>query len=122
MAGPASAQGFGGPGGGPPGFDGPPPQLTNSSAITAATDGSLPAPSDGTSATTTTVADGQARLDGGAPMGGPGGQVSDELIAYLEQNRGSATWLVAVSSANSAADHPRDRRRACPGDGRLNRQ
>lgn len=35
--------------------------------------------------------------------GGPGGQVSASLIKYLEANQGSATWLVAVSSAQSAS-------------------
>lgn len=32
-----------------------------------------------------------------------GGEVSAELIAYLEANQGSAEWLVAVSSAQSAS-------------------
>ena len=34
--------------------------------------------------------------------GGPGGEVSASLINYLVRNQGSATWLVAVSSARSA--------------------
>jgi 4-amino-4-deoxy-L-arabinose transferase-like glycosyltransferase len=37
------------------------------------------------------------------PMGGAGGRVSDALIGYLRENRGSSTWLVAVPSANRAA-------------------
>lgn len=39
------------------------------------------------------------------PDGGrfPGGGVSDEMAAYLVANRGSATWLVAVSSAQQAS-------------------
>lgn len=37
------------------------------------------------------------------PAGGPGGSVSDGLIAYLTANQWSATYLVAVSSANEAA-------------------
>ncbi|MWA06676.1 glycosyl transferase family 39 [Actinomadura sp. LD22] len=35
--------------------------------------------------------------------GGPGGEVSTQMISYLEKNQGSATWLVAVSSAQSAS-------------------
>ncbi|MCW2942322.1 MAG: 4-amino-4-deoxy-L-arabinose transferase and related glycosyltransferase of family-like protein [Actinomycetia bacterium] len=35
--------------------------------------------------------------------GGMGGSVSSQLISYLEQNQGSATWLVAVSSAQGAS-------------------
>ncbi|MEU0572116.1 glycosyl transferase family 39, partial [Nonomuraea sp. NPDC005983] len=38
------------------------------------------------------------------PMGGgPGGRVSDALVAYLAANQGEATWLVAVSSAREAS-------------------
>ncbi|MEU4720883.1 glycosyltransferase family 39 protein [Nonomuraea dietziae] len=39
----------------------------------------------------------------GQARGGPGGGVSSALIAYLEQNQGTATWLVAVGSARQAA-------------------
>src|SRR5204863_8586866 len=35
--------------------------------------------------------------------GGGGAETSSGLIAYLEQNQGQATWLVAVQSAQSAA-------------------
>ncbi|MDL4821783.1 glycosyltransferase family 39 protein [Actinomadura opuntiae] len=35
--------------------------------------------------------------------GGPGGETSTQMISYLEKNQGSATWLVAVSSAQSAS-------------------
>ncbi|GAA0210701.1 hypothetical protein GCM10009527_003350 [Actinomadura nitritigenes] len=35
--------------------------------------------------------------------GGPGGEASTQMISYLERNQGSATWLVAVSSAQSAS-------------------
>lgn len=35
--------------------------------------------------------------------GGPGGGVSSELVSYLVNHRGSATWLVAVGSAQSAS-------------------
>jgi 4-amino-4-deoxy-L-arabinose transferase-like glycosyltransferase len=38
----------------------------------------------------------------GSPMGG--GSVSSALLSYLEKNQGSATWLVAVSSAQSASE------------------
>ncbi|MFC6899951.1 hypothetical protein ACFQGX_32265 [Nonomuraea dietziae] len=39
----------------------------------------------------------------GQARSGPGGGVSSALIAYLEQNQGTATWLVAVGSARQAA-------------------
>ncbi|MEY9847449.1 4-amino-4-deoxy-L-arabinose transferase-like glycosyltransferase [Streptacidiphilus sp. BW17] len=45
---------------------------------------------------------GAAGFGGGA--GGPGGVVSSALLSYLERNQGGATWLVAVSSAQTAAD------------------
>ncbi|MBB2911522.1 4-amino-4-deoxy-L-arabinose transferase-like glycosyltransferase [Streptosporangium becharense] len=35
--------------------------------------------------------------------GGPGGAVDQRMIEYLRRNRGSATWLVAVGSAQSAS-------------------
>ncbi|WP_063770923.1 glycosyltransferase family 39 protein [Streptacidiphilus neutrinimicus] len=38
----------------------------------------------------------------GGPMGG--GAVSSALLSYLEKNQGGATWLVAVSSAQSASE------------------
>jgi 4-amino-4-deoxy-L-arabinose transferase-like glycosyltransferase len=52
--------------------------------------------------------------DGGAPsanaaaggaqnFGGPGGDVSSDLVSYLEANQGSATYLVATSDSNTAA-------------------
>jgi hypothetical protein len=40
---------------------------------------------------------------GGGGPGGMGGEVSSQLIAYLEKNRGGATWLLAVPSAQSAS-------------------
>jgi len=41
---------------------------------------------------------------GGRMFGGPGGgRVSDAMAAYLVQNRGKATWLVAVGSAQQAS-------------------
>ncbi|WP_259402887.1 glycosyltransferase family 39 protein [Microbispora sp. H10670] len=44
------------------------------------------------------------RLDGrlGGP-GGMGGAVDAEMAAYLKRNKGGATWLVAVGSAQSAS-------------------
>jgi hypothetical protein len=41
---------------------------------------------------------------GGFGGGGMGGGVSSALLSYLEKNQGGATWLVAVSSAQSAAE------------------
>nr|BFE81054.1 hypothetical protein GCM10020093_036550 [Planobispora longispora] len=35
--------------------------------------------------------------------GGPGGTVSEQMVEYLKANRGGATWLVAVGSAQSAS-------------------
>ncbi|GAB3149384.1 ArnT family glycosyltransferase [Microbispora hainanensis] len=40
---------------------------------------------------------------GGRGMRGPGGQVDAAMAAYLKRNKGSATWLVAVDSAQSAS-------------------
>ncbi|MCZ9342133.1 hypothetical protein NGM37_30675, partial [Streptomyces sp. TRM76130] len=50
-------------------------------------------------------ADGQAggRADGTAMGGGMGGNASTELIAYLKKHQDGATWLLAVSSSQSAA-------------------
>ncbi|WP_067823455.1 glycosyltransferase family 39 protein [Actinomadura kijaniata] len=39
----------------------------------------------------------------GRRFGGPGGQLDQKMISYLEKNRGSARWLVAVSSAQQAS-------------------
>ncbi|GAB3983376.1 glycosyltransferase family 39 protein [Actinoallomurus acanthiterrae] len=48
---------------------------------------------------------GQNGRQGGPGGGGPGmgGEVSSQMISYLEKNQGSATWLVAVSNSQSAA-------------------
>ncbi|MFI7635098.1 ArnT family glycosyltransferase [Nonomuraea sp. NPDC049400] len=47
---------------------------------------------------------GQSESGRTARPGGPdGGQVSTQLIEYLEANQGDATWLVAVNSAQSAS-------------------
>ncbi|MFD0690179.1 glycosyltransferase family 39 protein [Actinomadura fibrosa] len=47
---------------------------------------------------------GTQRPDGGfrGGMGGPGGQVNQQMVSYLEKNQGKATWMVAVSSAQQA--------------------
>ncbi|MBW8481730.1 glycosyltransferase family 39 protein [Actinomadura parmotrematis] len=43
------------------------------------------------------------RPSGGMRGGGGGGQASSTLTSYLVKNQGNATWLVAVSSAQSAS-------------------
>ncbi|POM22604.1 hypothetical protein BTM25_55540 [Actinomadura rubteroloni] len=45
---------------------------------------------------------GPGRMRGGFG-GGPGGGVDAKMTSYLERNQGSARWLVAVSSAQSAS-------------------
>ncbi|MGI5156294.1 glycosyltransferase family 39 protein [Microbispora sp. CA-102843] len=40
---------------------------------------------------------------GGRGMRGPGGRMDTAMAAYLKRNKGSATWLVAVDSAQSAS-------------------
>lgn len=39
----------------------------------------------------------------GGFRGGPGGGMSEQMVAYLRKNMGGATWLAAVSSAQSAS-------------------
>jgi 4-amino-4-deoxy-L-arabinose transferase-like glycosyltransferase len=46
---------------------------------------------------------GRSGLDGGFPGGGDTAGANDALLAYLVENRGTATWLVAVSGSGSAA-------------------
>jgi 4-amino-4-deoxy-L-arabinose transferase-like glycosyltransferase len=49
-------------------------------------------------------AGGSGGLGGGGGFGGArGGSVSSAMLSYLEQNQGSATWLVAVANSNTAA-------------------
>ena len=84
-AGPASASG-GGPGGmggsgGPPSGSAPPSGATAPAASTTAPSGAA-APSASAS---------------------PGGQADDELIAYLQANQGSATYLVAATGSQKTA-------------------
>ncbi|SEK22352.1 glycosyltransferase family 39 protein [Streptacidiphilus jiangxiensis] len=71
--------------------------------------GALPGGTAGTSGGLgdATGGDGRTRtggFGGGGFGGGMGGTVSSALMSYLEKNQGSATWLVAVSSAQSAAE------------------
>jgi hypothetical protein len=40
----------------------------------------------------------------GGMGGGMGGSVRSAMLSYLEKNQGNATWLVAVSSAQSASE------------------
>ena len=98
-SGPQATGGFGGPGGGPPAGarfvpgGAPPGGFVRGGGFP----GGNGFPAGGGAATR-----------GGAPTfagGGPGGAggANSTLTAYLERNRGSATWLVAVASANQAA-------------------
>jgi 4-amino-4-deoxy-L-arabinose transferase-like glycosyltransferase len=87
-SGPAASSQFGGPGGGPPpgvrfaGGGSPPAGFTR---------GAFPA-------------GGGQRFRAGGPGGiGDGGAGNSTLITFLERHQGSATWLVAVASANQAA-------------------
>jgi 4-amino-4-deoxy-L-arabinose transferase-like glycosyltransferase len=96
-AGPASAVRRGGPGGGMPGGPGgqafgPPP---------GATAGSFgPPPGMTASGPPTGMPPGAARAGFGGPGGG-GGQVSNQLISYLEAHQGSARYLVAGASSHT---------------------
>jgi 4-amino-4-deoxy-L-arabinose transferase-like glycosyltransferase len=47
--------------------------------------------------------DSGAERPSGFMRGGPGGGVSDSMAKYLVANQGTATWLVAVSSAQQAS-------------------
>ncbi|MCO6008221.1 glycosyltransferase family 39 protein [Actinoallomurus purpureus] len=99
-AGPATSGGMGGGprmGGGsmPTGMK---PPTGNAPQGGAPSSGSAPggAPSGG-------APSGGSASRGSASRGGPGGDVSASLVSYLEKNQGGATWLVAVSSAQSAS-------------------
>ncbi|MGI5169637.1 glycosyltransferase family 39 protein [Spirillospora sp. CA-253888] len=109
LAGPSSGQGFG------PGGRGGPPQMGDGARNGARPqmpggqppNGQMP----GGQAPGATPPDGQSqRRDGARPDGmrggfggGPGGQVDQQMISYLEKNQGTAQWLVAVSSAQQAS-------------------
>ncbi|MFC4056922.1 glycosyltransferase family 39 protein [Planomonospora corallina] len=91
--------GEGAPGGAPYGM--PVPGGGAQAQPPAGAAGTTPAPGAGDSGAAT-GRDGGMRGGPGGP-GGPGSSVSEEMIAYLEENRGGATWLVAVGSAQSAS-------------------
>ena len=93
-----SGGGFGGPPGqgGSGGQTGQPPSFGNGRS------GQLPSFGDGNG--DSTLGGGGSALGGGiAGGGGPGAGVSSAVVSYLEQNQGSAKWLVAVANSNSAA-------------------
>ncbi len=95
LAGPSSGGGFGGPGtrGGPPGGGQMPARVREMIER-----GGFPGgPPNG--------ARPPGQAGGGPGVGGPrmGGDISSQLVSYLEKNQGSATWLVAVSNSQSAA-------------------
>ncbi|WP_248962724.1 ArnT family glycosyltransferase [Sphaerisporangium perillae] len=88
----------------PGGQDGPgtPPAGAEPSAGTDQPSGAdmLPGTEPPAGSETSSGADGRGR---GGFGGGPGGNVGSEMISYLEKNQGDATWLLAVSSAQSAS-------------------
>ncbi|MER5324060.1 glycosyltransferase family 39 protein [Streptosporangium roseum] len=108
-AGPAGSGGFGGmrgPGGMPGGFpgrfsEGGPSDLPGGGP------GDLPQglPGGGREAGSPggTGRYGPQGMPGGMMRGGPGGAVDQKTTEYLRRNQGGATWLVAVSSAQSAS-------------------
>ncbi|QXJ19773.1 glycosyltransferase family 39 protein [Actinomadura graeca] len=99
LAGPVAGGRAGGPGGGPMGRGGPsgaggPAGMPGAGIRPGTVPGVIPG------GQAVGQAGGQA---GGGPGGGPGGGVTAQMIGYLERNQGSATWLVAVSSAQEAS-------------------
>ncbi|OLT13990.1 glycosyl transferase family 39 [Actinomadura sp. CNU-125] len=102
LAGPSSGRGFGGGPGGMPGGAGPGGGERGGPRGTGGfPGGQFPggqAPGGRPQGGMTMPGGGGAR-----PGGGPGGGVDEQMIAYLEQNQGDATWLVAVSSAQEAS-------------------
>ncbi|MFC5751368.1 glycosyltransferase family 39 protein [Actinomadura rugatobispora] len=121
LAGPSTGAGFGGPGarpgggrfpGGPMPGGGPAPGgLAPGGAAPggAAPGGAAPGGAAPGGAMPGGAMPGGFRPPGSAPGvggrtgGGPGGQVSDGMLKYLRENRGGASWLVAVSSAQQAS-------------------
>ncbi len=97
-AGPQVASTDGGPGGmgGGPGSAGGGPDGQFAAV------GAPPSSAAGGTPPTDTGTVGQAP-SGGTAGGGMGGGADATLTSYLMANRGTATWIVAVSSANSAA-------------------
>ncbi|MFI6205196.1 ArnT family glycosyltransferase [Streptomyces sp. NPDC051041] len=118
-AGPATGSGTGGPGGGGRGgFGGTgeggelPGGARQGGRAGGFPGGGMPggAPSDGSDGSSASGGSGEGTAPGGAPgaagsgMGGGGmGGASTELIAYLKKHQDGATWLLAVSSSQSAA-------------------
>ncbi|MGW0586971.1 glycosyltransferase family 39 protein [Streptosporangium sp. NPDC002607] len=99
-AGPAGSGGFGGMrggfpggtrGGGAEGDGGPPGGVPGQNSQQGVTGDAVPRTRYGLPA------------GGGMRGGGPGGAMDPQMIEYLRRNRGGATWLVAVSSAQGAS-------------------
>ncbi|GAA3233540.1 ArnT family glycosyltransferase [Actinocorallia longicatena] len=104
LAGPGSG-GMGGPGGrgGPPGgFGGQRPSGTAGQAPTGSGEQPPQGMTGGGSGDGPSGGMGGGGMGGGG-MGGPGGNIGSEVVDYLVKNQGSARWLVAVASAQSAS-------------------
>ncbi|MER5950548.1 glycosyltransferase family 39 protein [Streptomyces sp. NPDC001904] len=67
--------------------------------------GGMPGQGEGGQEGGFTPPNGGGEMPGGAeaPGGGMGGSVDSDLIAYLEKHQDGATWLLAVSNSQSAA-------------------
>ncbi|MFI8187358.1 ArnT family glycosyltransferase [Streptomyces sp. NPDC085946] len=120
-AGPATGSGFGGPGGGGgrgfagggeggPGTGEPPGGTAPSDGQGGGFPGGgapsgAPAAGDasGRDGRTGGTGQGGGQAPGGMGGGGMGGGASSELIAYLKKHQDGATWLLAVSGSQSAA-------------------
>ncbi|RFU40066.1 glycosyl transferase family 39, partial [Actinomadura logoneensis] len=100
LAGPDSGHGFG-PGGrmggrgGVRGFEGMPPGMGE--GVPGSGVPGFGQPPGGASP------GGPATVGGRRGFGGPGGEVSDQLVSYLERRQGGARWLVAVPNAQAAS-------------------
>ncbi|GLX03757.1 glycosyltransferase family 39 protein [Microbispora sp. NBRC 16548] len=103
MGGPFGPGGPGGPGpGGPGGTSGMNPPAGTRPGGATAPEGE--APGGNAQAGNAQAGNVQAgNRQGGRGMRGPGGQVDAAMAAYLKRNKGGATWLVAVDSAQSAS-------------------
>jgi 4-amino-4-deoxy-L-arabinose transferase-like glycosyltransferase len=108
-SGPAGTSGFSGPGGFPGGMNGGMPRGTSGGTSSGSTpgggtrQGTAPGLGQGAGNSGTERTRGFGGAGGSrGPMGD--GAVSSALLSYLEKNQGSATWLVAVSSAQSASE------------------
>ncbi|MGK5553216.1 glycosyltransferase family 39 protein, partial [Actinomadura kijaniata] len=94
LAGPVTGRGFG-PGGGPGDGQGRMPGRDGSGNVMPRFPGGQTPPGG--------MRDGTGQRSGGRGFGGPGGQLNQQMISYLERNQGSARWLVAVPSAQQAS-------------------